>query len=413
MLRTRSFTKKLKQVSVWLWSLGLAFAVADNIYFSLGEYKISFSYIFFFSAAIACLWAEKREFGTRVTLYRIHDLLIYSSWKYLLLYFLWINLFAMFTETPLKSILYAASGCFNLIAVAIIPQLLFCERTLNNISLLPSRLKIAFYFFTLSQAVLLLSVLLPLFLPEYPFPKLINNPLELFLYFMIGFPFLLWDFSSRSRRLLPRTLSGVTMMIGIVSVLIAGGKFFILSLFFCFATYFAFAVYKKIRLKGMFFSSIFLMFFSLLFLFLVDRIPNFSPMKSIILQEIAHHRTILEYGLKNSISGAINIAKETHYLGVGVGVLTIKGVWTRVFAEAGIIGLFFYTCFFLSVLKNLYFIRHEVRLVISNIAFISMLYFLFFGSHYVANPYGPSIWVWYAIWFLFSSTKKKKEFSNL
>jgi hypothetical protein len=46
--------------------------------------------------------------------------------------------------------------------------------------------------------------------------------------------------------------------------------------------------------------------------------------------------------------------------------------------------------------------------VVSNIALLSVLSFVFFLSHYVENPYGAYAWVWYSIWALFASTSKKK-----
>lgn len=404
-----NFTVRLKHFSVWLWSLGLALAAATKISLVIHDWTISWSYAFFFLSAIFCLWAEKREFNTRVFLYRLHELSIYSSFKYLLLYFLWINLFAMFTAEPVKSVLYAASGWFNLLAVAIVPQLIFCERNMRGVALIPSRLKIAFSCFVVSQIILLFSVLLPIFFPGFPVPVLVRDPLDLFLYFMIGFPFLLWDFGNKKGMLLPRYLSGLCIVLGVVTVILLGRRFFILSLGFCVFLYFAIAVYKQLRLKAFLLSTIFLCAASLTFFFFVDSIPEISPMKERILTELSVQRGYLEQGLSNSAAKAFEIARSTRYLGVGVGVSSLKGVWTRVFAEAGSIGFLLYAMFFLSLLKNLYRIRHERRIVVSNIAFISTLYFLFFGSHYLANPYAPAIWVWYAIWFLFAATKRKKE----
>jgi O-antigen ligase len=99
---------------------------------------------------------------------------------------------------------------------------------------------------------------------------------------------------------------------------------------------------------------------------------------------------------------------QTHGLGLGLGVTSLHGVWTRVLAEAGVVGFVFYGAFFLSVLRDLYRVRRSTRVVVSNVSFVSMAVFLVLVSQSVENPYSAYVWVWYALWALFGSTARKK-----
>jgi hypothetical protein len=53
-------------------------------------------------------------------------------------------------------------------------------------------------------------------------------------------------------------------------------------------------------------------------------------------------------------------------------------------------------------------VRHSERVVVSNIALLSVGVFLALLGHLVENPYGAYVWVWYALWALFASTPKKR-----
>jgi hypothetical protein len=102
--------------------------------------------------------------------------------------------------------------------------------------------------------------------------------------------------------------------------------------------------------------------------------------------------------------------KETKFLGLGLGLSpTQHGLWSRLLIESGIIGFILYVCYFLDLLVGLYRVRHAPRVVVSNVAFLSALYFIFIGNRYLLNPYGAYIWAWYAIWTVFSAYYRKKD----
>ena len=106
---------------------------------------------------------------------------------------------------------------------------------------------------------------------------------------------------------------------------------------------------------------------------------------------------------------AVDALRETRGLGQGVGISSLRGVWTRVIAEAGLVGFVFYLGFFFQVLRDLYHVRRSSRVVVSNISFVSVAVFLVLVSRVVENPYGAYVWVWYGIWALFASTARKRE----
>ena len=128
----------------------------------------------------------------------------------------------------------------------------------------------------------------------------------------------------------------------------------------------------------------------------------FHAIELSLINEIAAHKAILDNNLV--------VAQKNLILGAGLGVTKIKnGILSKILAEAGVIGLLLYTAFFGSLLKNLYFIRREPRIIVSNIAFVSVIIFLLISSRWLTNPYSPSIWVWYAIWTIFASTTRQKR----
>ena len=145
-----TLTQKLRIFACWAWSLGLALTAFDILYIPVFQWRASVSYLFFAIAFFLVAWAEKREFSTRIFLYRLHDVAIYSPWKYLLLYFLWISIFSPFSQEPLTSLLFATNGWLSLVAVGLTAQFIFCERGEHGVLLLPDRLKIAFRFYSVA-----------------------------------------------------------------------------------------------------------------------------------------------------------------------------------------------------------------------------------------------------------------------
>lgn len=397
-------TSRLRMAACVLWSAGLAVLAFDFLSLPIFDWRASLSYVFFGASAATTVWAEKREFGTRVALYRLHDAVIYSPWRFLLLYFLWISVFSPFTPAPLASLVYASAGWASLVTIGITAQFVFSERTLNGIVLVPSRLAIAFFTWCLTICLVLANVLLHLVVAAPWFPMLVSEQANLFLYFTLGLPFLLWDFLKQGRHMVPRFLSGITVLFGVVTILLLNHRFYAASIALTVAAIFGLFLYKRIRLQKALLLAGFVagwaLALGLLFLVWVERLG----LKHLLEQE----REGLAIRMAGNFLGMYEALVKSKGLGAGLGLTDVRGVWARVLAEAGLVGFFLYAAFFLNVLRDLYRVRRSARVVVSNVSFFSVAVFLLFVSHYVMNPYSAYVWVWYALWALFASTARKK-----
>lgn len=400
-----NFTSRLRWVACALWSLGLAVLAFDFLSLPIFDWKASVSYIFFSGAAVVTAWAEKREFGSRVALYRLHDVIIYSPWRFLLLYFLWISVFSPFTSAPLASLVYATAGWASLLTIGLAAQFIFSERTLNGIVLVPSRLTLAFWCYCLTVSLLLANAIFHLFVPSPAFPMLVSEQANLFLYFTIGLPYLLWDFLKNGRRLVPRWLSGVTVLMGAVTTLLLNHRFYAAAIALSVAAIFGLFIFKKIGLRRAFLLGGFIAGWGLAFALLLLLVLEEFGLKHLLDQE----RFLLTDRMRGNVLAATEALFQSYGLGAGLGLTKLRGVWTRVLAEAGLVGAALYLAFFVNLLWDLYRVRHSTRVVVSNVSFVSLAVFLLFVSHYVENPYGAYVWVWYAFWALFASTAKKQR----
>lgn len=401
------FTKQLRRFACWSWSLGLALTALDVLYIPIFQWRASVGYIFFTLAAFLVAWAEKREFSTRIFLYRLHDVAIYSPWKYLLLYFLWISIFSPFTNAPFTSLLFATNGWLSLGAVGLMAQFIFCERGEHGVLLLPDRLKIPFRFYSAAVFLLMSNTLLHLFYPDLSVPMLIKDQVNFFLFFLVGLPFLLWDFLKDGRRMMWRSWSGFVLILGSVTSILIGRMIFQVSLLFCFGAILLLFVYKKIR----FANALKLSFGGVaIFTLVLYLLRSLLLSENSWMLELEHARSAMEEYMKSPFLHAVDILVQSKYLGMGLGLSDLRGVWGRVLAEAGIVGFLLYAAFFVSVLKNSYEVRRSARVVVSNVSVVSLGIFLLIVSHYVENPYGAYVWVWYSIWALFASTPKKKNY---
>ncbi len=399
-----SFTTRLRLIACALWSVGLAVLAFDFLSLPVFDWRASLSYFFFGGSALATAWAEKREFGTRVALYRLHDVVIYSPWRFLLLYFLWISVFSPFTSAPLASLVYGTAGWASLITIGITAQLVFSERTINGIVLVPARLAIAFWTWCLTMCLVLANVLFHLLVPSAWFPILVTEQANLFLYFTLGLPFVLWDFLKEGRRLVPRLLSGLTVLLGVTTTLLLNHRFFLASIALSVGAVFGLFILKRIRLRRALLLGGFVagwgLAFALLMLAYVERVGLMHLLES--------EREALTARMLGNFVSMYEALVQSKGLGAGLGVTNVRGVWARVLAEAGVVGFLLYAAFFLNVLWDLYRVRHSARVVVSNVCFLSVAVFLLFVSHYVLNPYSAYVWVWYGLWALFASTAKKK-----
>jgi hypothetical protein len=402
------FTRLLRELACWCWCLGLSVIELEFLAFPLNGKRVSLSYLLFALATAAAFWAEKREFGTRVFLYRLHDSVIYSPWKYLLLYFLWISIFSPFTANPVASLLYATNGWVSLVTVGVAAQFIFCERGTQGVILLPSRLRLAFLFYSATLCLLMMSTLVHLFRPLLPFSLLASGQANLFLCFTIGFPFLVWDFLKRGRRLLPPWFSALTVVLGAVTTLLIGRIFYQAALAFGFCGITALFVYKQTPWRRMLYLALPL---AAVAAALGAVLTAFLEMTGLGYRALQFARHLLEARLESTVEPAVQTLLRTRFLGEGLGITALRGVWPRVLAEAGVVGFVLYGAFFLSLAYDLYRVRRAPRVIVSNVSLVSVAVFLFFVSHYVENPYGAYVWVWYAIWTFFASAARKKQVS--
>ena len=387
--------------SAWAWSIGLVILGCDFLSLDLVGYRASFSYFFFAFAAFFTLWAEKREFGTRISLYRLHDALIFSPWKYLLLYFLWISVFSPFTADPFRSLLYSANGWFSLLAVGITAQFAFCDRSERGVMLRPDLLRIVFFAYS-GTLLLLFAYSFARLLIGTISTSIVNDQINLFLYFLVGFPYLLWDALKDGRRMLPRAWNSIAIVMGIIHLFLFASRYFKFSVVLCFLVIFSLFLYKKIRMQRAVvlvgtLAVAALIGFAILF--------TMAPLSIGKTSEL--FQTNLALQTKDSFSLAFQILKKTHFMGEGMGLVPLRGLF-KVLAEAGIVGFVLYLGFFGNILWDLYRVRKSARVVVSNISFVSVAFFLVLWVHYFENPYGVYVWAWYSIWALFASTPKKK-----
>jgi hypothetical protein len=395
-------TRSLRTWGAIFWSAGFAVAAFDLLALDFFGWRMPISYLLFTVAAILCYAAEQREFGARVVLYRLHDLAIFSSWKYLFLYFLWISLFAGFTQNIVTSLVYGLTGWFSLVAVGFSAQFLFCERSDDQVFILPKRLRFVFLGYSISLLILFANHVVFFLFRDAAVPLLHRDPVSFFLYFSVGLPFLIWDFWNSRRHLLPRILSGTVLTLGTASLLFSERIFFLLSLGFCTAGILALAAFKRFRFRRFIFSVVFLGALSSALLFLLFR----QHLPTTEMRELASY---YEARLTTEALGAWAALRSSHFLGLGAGVTDIRGVWVKVAAESGVIGLLLYGLFFLSLMGRLFFVRRSPRVVVSNVALVSLGYFLVMGALHVENPYGAYIWCWYSLWSIFAFTSRKRE----
>lgn len=405
-MKEASLTERLRLIACVLWSLGLVVIAFDFISIPLRGWKASASYIFFTLAALVTAWAEKREFGTRVSLYRLHDATIYSPWRFLLLYFLWISVFSPFTTSRAASLLFSANGWLSLFAVGLTAQFIFSERTIHGIVLLPSRLRLAFTAYCCTVGFLLANALVHLFFPVTFLSMLVNEKANLFLYFTLGLPFLVWDFLKDGRRMVSRWLSGITVAMGAVATLLFNQRFYLTAILLSVAAIFGFFLYKRIRMRRALFLGSLLAGWALAaglgLLLLLNR-------EQTLLLLLESERSALGARLVGNLSLTWQALRDTRGLGIGLGISDLHGVWTRVLAESGVVGFALYLAFFINVLIDLYRVRRSSRVVVSNVSLVSVGAFLALVSHSVENPYGSYVWVWYSLWVLFGSTAKKQR----
>lgn len=404
-LSGNALTKRLRTLATWAWCLGLATLALDFLSLPMLGEQVSLSYVLFGIAALGVVWAEKREFSTRVFLYRLHDAAIYSPWRFLLLYFLWISVFSPFTEHRLKSVVYAMNGWFSLFAVGLTAQFLFCERSVASAALLPERLRVAFLCYATTLALLFVNQLIQLFVPDYSVNFLMGEQVNLYLYFVIGLPYLLWDFLKDGRRLLPRWLAGLTVLLGCATAILIGRKFFMAAVFLSLGALFSLYVYKKAHMRRILGLALLASTVGVLLVGGLHVLLG-SALEWRVALEAA--RSEVAVRMSGSFHSALEILERTNYLGQGLGLAPFRGVWNRVIAEAGVIGFLLYASFFVNLLWDLYQVRRSSRVVVSNVSVLSVGIFLLLVSHYVSNPYGAYVWIWYSIWALFASTPKKK-----
>lgn len=396
---------QIRNIALWFWSLGLTAIAVDFFSFPVLQWKASLAYVPFSVAFLLLIWAEKREFSTRVFLYRLHDILIYGSWRYFLLFFLWISIFSPFSPDPIASILYSLNGWLSFFVVGVSAQFLFLEHRPDTIYLLQNRLRFVFRVYAYSICILFLHVLFTVAV-DSSFPVFINKKENLLLYFVMGFPFLLWDFSKFGRKLLPNYLSFSAILLGVITTLLLGRKFFSLVLVFSVLGILLLYVYKKVKSKP-YILAFLVLSSGILLSGIIGTFLKSNEIRAWTLQKV---RSELESNLSSRIMPTWTALVESGFLGKGVANSNVTGMWFKILSETGVVGSALFISFFLSLLWRLFSVRKSSQVVVSNVALVSVFVFLGLVSIYVENPYGAYVWVWFSIWAVFATTEKKRGF---
>ncbi|MCO5142894.1 MAG: hypothetical protein M9962_07380 [Oligoflexia bacterium] len=399
-------TEQIRFYALIMWSLGLSAVMIDSFSFSIVEERASFSYLFFIAAFLLLAWAEKRQYSTRVYIYRIHDIVIYSPLKYFLIYFLWVSLFSPFTENPIKSILFALNGWLSLFTVAVSAHLLFCERSSDLISLLPKQFSFSFKIFNLILCFIFINLIFHLFFPQLPFPQMIRKQFDLFLFFIIGLPFLIWDLLKMSRKFANSFLVATNIILGLGLITLLSSKIFYLGPIFAIFLIICLTLYKRVKQRK---ALIALLVISSASIGVPLLFITFGPEKLLRIPELLRVQQVIETKLLVEWKPAFANLLQSKFMGSGIGVVEGRGVWARVLVDSGVIGFLLYLCFYGSLAKALLLVRRSSRVVASNVALISLLVFIVIVSHFLDNPYSAWIWVWYAIWTVLGSTHRKKD----
>lgn len=390
--RQLGFTAGLRSAGAALWCVGFFLAAFERLNIELLGWGVPFCFVFFFSASFFCFWAEKREFSLRYALYRVHDLAIYTPWRFLLLYFLWINLFAPFSTQPMRSVIYALGGWSCLVMVGFSAQFLFCERSVSRPAvLLRDRLQLVYWAFC---AVVALGSIA---LATGQLDRVADEANFLF-FLLLGLPFLLWDLLLRNQNFLPRGFS-VAACVFIVGALAQTQRHvFLLGITVVLVSLLALRFYKRMRIREAFLISGTLAAAAGLLAYLGGYYPILEA-----------GREALGARLTVSILDAFVVAREHNFLGAGIALSSNRnGIWAQILAELGIVGVLLYGAFLLNLLRDLYVVGREPRIVVSNVALISLGTFGLVVSHYYNNAYSPAIWGWYAVWALLASSRVKK-----
>ena len=203
----------------------------------------------------------------------------------------------------------------------------------------------------------------------------------------------------RTRPLLPHALSVGSLCLILLLLGLSQRKVFWSGIVFCLVGMFALRVYKRMRLIPMAW-----------FVFLFVAILTGAWIGPEYFSWLLEQKQNLEARMQVSILDALSIASKHRWLGMGIGQGTQEwGIWSQIVAEHGAMGIFLYGGFFAGLLWELYRIGREPRVVVSNVALLSVALFLLFVSHYYTNAYSPGIWVWYSIWSLLAASQFKKE----
>jgi hypothetical protein len=394
----------VRNSATYLWVLGLAMLSADFFSFHFVERTVSLSYGAFLASFLCMAWAEKREFSTRIFLYRLHDVVIFGVWRYLFLALIWITLVS---QVPIRGILptlQVSHLWFSFFCIGINAQFLFCDRSGRMVFLRPDRLAVAFqafgYSLLLTFAILQLQLLgISTGVPE---PK----QKSLFVYFLLGLPFLMWDVvRPTANRFLPRLLSLSLIVVGLGTVLLLGRKLYMLSALFALLLLLSAFLYKGVKPKNWWITASAALFGSFVFSLTLRQLLLSSQG---LAEEFQNLRLTLEREAMGTFLSTWQAWSDSHWYGGGLGTAERKGLWARVIAESGLIGLVLYFLFFGSLLFGLYSVRKVPRVAVSHASLCSLLVFLFFLSFYLDNPANGYLWVWYGLWALFASTPGKR-----
>lgn len=422
---------KISKMALLFWMMGFSIITFDHgLAFDFKEFTIKAYYFLFLISGLLIIrhfWMEKNTSALLKTI-------IALPWFAAVCLAIYQLSRAPFSLMPLKSFVYTAWLGFDIVIVGILGGLairLDPERarryllwviSLSSIALCAVLITdhIAYYFGYISGLI------------GYNQDRFLHwgisrphafayEPSYLGLYFSIGFPFLLADIMQKKvKSTLPFALSLASCAAIAAGLFILGSRTGWVATTLSLGLLLALEKFRVPKLKII--SALVVAFATILLVIFV------SPQKQIDLTKRNLVTSVIkgQDGSGNvrlrSMLQAVDLAKESNFLGVGVGgshavivrkihpmapldtgAEAIMSIWAQVLAESGLPGVFFLVVFGGTILRGTLSKMREWADPFNTALFVTSFVFFLFSTHWVGNIARTDAWVWIAIWGAFGN----------